>query len=201
MKHKLLRAMTICSFIGLSSCSFLSPVAVTPPQKHMISQTPGHVSVAKHPRGVLLVSFPDTQPVFNTTKMAYTNSKYTVAYFSQHEWAETPAQMLQPLLVKTLEGSHTFRAVVTPPYSGQFDYSLQTQIISLQQNFLQKPAMLNLVVRAQLLKNSSNRLLASKVFSISEPMPSESPEGGVYAANQASVRLLKELAIFCREGV
>lgn len=200
MRHILLRTMIICGLIGLSSCSFLSPVAVTPPQKHMITQTPEQMSATKHPRGVLLVSFPETQPLFNTTKMAYTNSRYAVAYFSQHEWAETPAQMLQPLLVKTLEGSHAFRAVVTPPYSAQFDYSLQTQIISLQQNFLQKPAMLNLVVRAQLLKNSSNRLLASKVFSISEPMPSESPEGGVYAANQAAARLLKKITIFCRKG-
>lgn len=194
-----LRLLMICGLLSLTSCSFLSPVAVTPPQKHMLTQTPNQCAVSKNPRGVLLVSLPETQPIFNTTKMAYTNSTYTVAYFSQHEWAETPAQMLQPLLVKSLDACHQFRAIVIPPFPGQFDYSLQTQIISLQQNFLQNPAVLNMSVRAQLVKTSSNKVIGSKVFSANVTMQRNSPEGGVYAANQATKMILRDIQQFCRD--
>lgn len=194
-----LRLLIICSLLSLTSCSFLSPVAVTPPQKHMLTQTPNHCVVSKNPRGVILVSLPETQPIFNTTKMAYTNSTYTVAYFSQHEWAETPAQMLQPLIVKSLDASHLFRAIVIPPFPGQFDYSLQTQIVSLQQNFLHNPAVLNMTVRAQLVQTSNNKIIGSKVFTANVTMPRNSPEGGVYAANQATKMILGDIVRFCRD--
>ena len=77
---------------------------------------------------ILLISVPETIPVYNTTEMAYMIKPYQIAYFSLNQWAETPAEMLQPLLVQTLQNTHHFKAIVTPPYSGHFDYVLNTQI-------------------------------------------------------------------------
>ena len=36
-----------------------------------------------------------------TTQMAYSTEAYQIAYFAKNEWAETPSQMIQPLIVKT----------------------------------------------------------------------------------------------------
>jgi len=48
----------------------------------------------------LLVLLPEISPAYDTARMAYSVKLYQLAYFRDNEWAETPAQMIQPLLVQ-----------------------------------------------------------------------------------------------------
>lgn len=111
-----LRYLMILSFIILSGCSMLAPVKPEQTSNYVLNRVPSNIPHKSGHGGTILVLQPDTRPVYNTTRMAYTDKPYQVAYFGQNEWAETPSQMLQPLIMQTLQNTHHYHAVVSPPY-------------------------------------------------------------------------------------
>lgn len=148
----------------------------------------------------MLVFGPQAEPAYDTTQIAYTVTPYELAYFTRSEWAEKPAQMLRGLLVRTLERSRRFRAVVTPPYVGRAAYALHAQMVELRDDFTQEPPRVRLVMRVELSDGKSGRTLASRELEASEPMTEKSPSAGVAAANEAAARLLAEIARFVIEN-
>jgi cholesterol transport system auxiliary component len=131
--------------------------------------------------------------------MVYRDRPHQVAYFGQHEWAETPSQMLHPLVVKTLENTRYFRAVLTPPYTGRYTYALRTEILELTQDFTSQPATLLLSMRLQLTDAAAAHVIATKEISLREPMQQKTPYAGVAAANEATAKALQEVAVFVLE--
>ena len=182
-----------------SGCSLLSPIKNDQTQYLLLQSSSYIVRRSAHPINIL-VAQPDTIAVYNTTDMAYTTKPYQIAYFSQNRWAETPSQMLHPLIVDVLQKTHYFHAVIAPPFAGQYDYLLNTQIIMLQQDFITKPGYLRFVVRAALTEASTNRVIATKQFTFIEPMRKSNPYSGVFAANRAVSKFLYHLALFCVEN-
>ena len=184
----------------LSSCSFLSPVKLEQVNTYLINTVP-HVQ-PKTTRGItLLVQQPDTRPVYNTKQIAYSLKPHQIAYYAQNQWAETPAQMLQPLLVQTLENTRHFRTIITPPYIGRYNYSLNTQIIEIQQDYTTTVPVMRLVVNVQIIRATTSQVVASKQFAIHIPIQQRSPYAGVMAANRATAILLNRIAEFCVEKI
>jgi cholesterol transport system auxiliary component len=100
-----------------------------------------------------------------------------------------------------LQKTHYFRAVVTPPFMGRYDYVLSTQIVTLQQNYIYHPARYEMTIRAELSSATSGRVIAVKEFALSMPLSSYTPYGGVVAANQLTTKFLRELAVFVGQNV
>jgi cholesterol transport system auxiliary component len=105
--------------------------------------------------------------------------------------------MFQPLLVQALQNTHYFRAIVTQPFIGRYDYILSTQILQLQQNFIYYPAKLQLTVRAQLINATTNQVIATQLFYKQQMMAKQTPYAGVIAANHAMEDVLRQIATFC----
>jgi cholesterol transport system auxiliary component len=185
--------------LAMAGCTVLSPVDIET-TKALITKLPPDLAPRlpqlKTRAATLLVLPPETRPIYDTTQMAYTVRPYQIDYFSRNEWGATPSQMLQPLLVQTLENSHAFSAVLVPPYSGSYNYVLRTEILELTQDFTSEPAALQLTLRFQLNNGTSNRLIASKEISLREPMQQKTPHAGVVAANDAVAKALREAASF-----
>lgn len=179
----------------LSGCSLLLPVK-TETRKDVLSKMPADLPQQKTRAATLLVFAPQTQPLYDTTRMAYTVRAYQVDYFSQHEWGETPSQMLQPLLVGALQNTHAFSAVLIPPYAGRYHYALRTEILELRQDFTSEPAVLQLSLRFQLSDDTADRVIATKEISLREPMQQRTPYAGVVAANDATAKALQEMVRF-----
>lgn len=175
------------------SCA-LSPVKTQPSARYTLDTIPQTLQV-KARKGTLLILPTEISPAYNTTQMAYTTQPYQIAYFAKHVWAETPAQMLQPLIIQTLQNTHVYRAIVTTPYTGLYDYSLNTQILEIKQDYSHAPAMLRMKLRAQL-SRASGQVIATKQFIANEPIRPLNPYGGVYAANRAIAQILRELVVF-----
>lgn len=186
-------SLLLCVFL-MSGC--LSPVKTTPQSSYVVNSIPRDIPVSRKRSGVMLVSLPETRPIYETTRMAYTAHPYQVEYFGENQWAETPAQMLQPLLVQTLQDTHRFSGVLMPPYTGNYSYILTTQILRFDQDFVGQPHAFKLVAQVSLSRLSTSQLIQTKEFSISVPLSQDTPYGGVLAANQATQRLLKEVAKF-----
>jgi cholesterol transport system auxiliary component len=128
--------------------------------------------------------------------MAYTIRPYQVQYFGENQWAETPSEMLSPLLVQTLQNTKHYRAVVSAPYSGIYNYALSTRILRFEQDYMHKPHAFKLTARVSINRMSNNQLVAAKEFVISTPISNQSPYGGVIAANNATRQLMREIAKF-----
>jgi cholesterol transport system auxiliary component len=181
----------------LSGCSLFSPVNTQPPATYVLNAVPHLLNKQVGRSGTLMVLPPDTRPIYDTTQIAYSTKQYQISFFGENRWAETPSQMLQPLLVQTLLNTHRYHAVVTPPYAGRYSYVLRTHILTLQQDFTHSPHTVNWVVRADIFNAATNQIIASKQFVVSEPIRQLTPYAGVLAANRATEKLLTQLMRFC----
>ncbi len=196
-RRALAYAVTVLG-IALPGCSVLPPPAEES-QKAVIATIPADVPQGMVHTTTLLVFPPDTRPLYDTTQMAYTAKPYQVDYFSRHEWGETPSQMLLPLLVKTLENTHSFSAVLTPPWRGPYSYALRTEILELTQDFTENRATLILSLRLLLSEGATGKIIATRNVSVREPMQAKTPEAGVDAANRAAATALQQTARFVLE--
>ena len=168
--------------------TYLLDTAVAPPSA-------AQVEGAK----ILLVNTPTAQPGYDTADIAYSRAPLAVEYYTQSQWADTPARMLAPLVVQALETTGAFKAVVTPPTPALDDVRLDLDIIRLQQDFLSQPSQAQLLVRARLFDVNRGQVLATQLFETSAPAPSEDAYGGVQAANAAVEQFLAQLSGFVVE--
>lgn len=180
----------------LSGCSFMSPVKIEPSKKYTLDEMPSCFPSQQPHASTLLVLEPETRPIYNTTQMAYTIQPHQVAFFSYNEWTETPSQMFHPLIVKTLQNMYYFHAIVTPPYTGSYDYVLSTQILQLEQDFTVSPAIVRLILRSQLSDGNTSQVVATQEMSVQEPLVQNTPYGGVLAANHATAKMMEKIAEF-----
>jgi cholesterol transport system auxiliary component len=156
-----------------------------------------HQRMTNHPaKTCLLVTPPTATAGYETAAMQYMSASHTLGTFSQNAWIGPPANMLYPLLLQSLQASGSFHTVVSDLYSEQADYRLDTQLLTLRQNFLTKPSRLELTAKLTLTALSDNQPLASKIISIQIPCTADTPYGGVLAANQATTALTKAAVHF-----
>jgi cholesterol transport system auxiliary component len=181
----------------LAACSFLGPAepAMT---SALIDQMPQRVPKRARGAATLLVQRPEARPAYDTQQMAYSLRPHHLAYYRQHQWGETPPQMLAPLLVRTLEATGAFRAIATPPFTGTAQVTVDTELLELLQDYGAEPPVLRLALRVRV-SDASARPLATREFSTTEPLAARSPVAGVEAANRAMARLLEEVAGFVLE--
>ncbi len=188
--------LLIAISILLMSCSVFSPVKTEPSTAYVLNTLPTP-PIKKSSRGMtLLVTPPETNPLYRTREMAYTTAPYKIAYFAKNVWAERPSEMIYPLLIQTLQHTKHFHAVVNTSNSVNYDYVLNTQIQQLLQDYRGPIGYLHLTVRAELIRAATQRVVAIKEISIVESFQPKIPSSGVRAANQATARMLQQLALF-----
>ncbi len=185
----------------LSGCSIFSPVKTEQTNTYVLNTLPRPVA-KKHMHQInIMVMQPEASLMYETTQMAYSTQPYRMAYFGKNNWAETPSQMLQSLLVQTLQDTHYFHSVGVPSSLGRYDYVLSTQILNFEQRFFGRASEVVVTVRAQVIKVASNQVVAAKQFMVVEMAPENTPYGGVVAANQAVAKILGKVARFCLGSV
>ena len=148
---------------------------------------------------VIEVASPRAAAGFDTAQMAYVERPYELGYFATHRWVDTPPRMLAPLLVRALERTNAFAAVVPAAGNGAADFRLDIELVRLQQDFTMRPSREQVALRAQLTDSRARRVVAARLFEDEERAPSDDPAGGVVAANAALQRILDRLVAFCLE--
>ena len=63
----------------------------------------------------LIVSTPRAAAGFDTRRIVYLRQAHELEAFAYHEWVDTPALMLAPLIAQAIERSGAFRAVLRAP--------------------------------------------------------------------------------------
>lgn len=197
VKALLKQIIFILVLVNLTSCSLMSPIK-TDPSNTFVLKCIAHPSIKKPRHKISLLVLPmNSHPLYNTKEMAYMLYPFQVDYFSKNRWAETPAKMLTPLIIRTLQKTHYFYAVLNSPPIANYNYVLNTHLLELQQHFYRCQSVVRLVVDAELVNAATNQLVASKHIVVNITAPENSPRGGAIAANIATQRMLSILAKFC----
>ncbi|MEJ8813194.1 ABC-type transport auxiliary lipoprotein family protein [Variovorax ureilyticus] len=149
----------------------------------------------------LIVNLPRAAPGFDTARIAYVRRPYEIEYFAHNQWVDTPSNMLAPKMVRAIEGTGAFHAVLGSPTSAIGQFRLETEIVRLQQDFSTTPSQVRLTLRAVLIDTATRKVVASREFDARVDAPTDDPYGGVIAAQQAVSRLVAELASFCADSV
>ena len=191
------RASSLLAAFALAACSALQAPAPEPVSVHVLAARPA-IAAAAQPRDVAIeVAMPRAWPGFDTTDMVYTRGAYELDRFAANRWVDTPPRMLAPLVVRALEDTGSFRAVVQAPAAAPADYRLDTEIVRILQNFSATPSRTEIVVRAQITDLRRRRVVATRVFEDAEVSTADNAAGGAAAANVALARVLGQIARFC----
>lgn len=199
--RRAVRLASVLCMLALGACSVLNPAASTPPAFYALGgpsgvQTPVAANTSGRVLPTLVVNPPRAAAGFDSQRIIFVRDDHQLEYFARSEWVDLPARMLGPLLVSTLEKTGAFGAVVLTPASASGELRLDTEIIRLQHNFQTRPSRAQFTLRAYLLDDKTRRVFAWKEFHGEAPATSETPVGGVAAANVAVQDVLAQLAQF-----
>lgn len=184
--------ISISIFI-LSACS---PVKVPATNQYQLI---GYSSkrFTAHPHHLTLwVTPPEASAGYQTEQMLYVNKPFQLEAFTKNAWVNPPGEMLYPLIVQSIQRTNFFHAVASSTYSQGADYRLDTQLLSLEQNFLKKPSFMEFSAKVVLTRVTDNKVIASRIITQQVPCPSDTPYGGVIAANQATRQFTAIMADF-----
>ena len=187
-------------------CGTLRPTAAGHPSYYSLNSAridPGAVPravplSAKAP--TLIVNPPHAASGFDSQRIIYVRESHKLEYFVHSEWIDTPARMLAPLIVTAVERTGAFHAVVLTPSAATGDLRLDTEVVRLQHEFGSQPSRVRFTLRAYVVDNTTRRVLAWREFDESVAAASDTPAGGIVAANQAVQAVLERLASFCSEA-
>lgn len=178
-----------------------TPIKVPVSNQFKLSSFSTKQRVSAHRGPSLLISEPEAMAGYQTEQMLYICKPFEISTFANNAWVSPPARMIYPLLVQSIQQSNYFYAVASGIYSDTTDYRLDTQLITLQQNFLVKPSVLEWVAKVVLTHISDNRAVASRIISERIRCPQDTPYGGVIAANQASFAFTAKVTAFVIDKV
>lgn len=185
----------------LESCSLFSPIKTEPQTSYQLTRLPQPQIQKSHHSVTLLVMQPGTSAVYHTKKMAYSIKPYQIAFYANNTWAQSPGNMLQPLMVQALQNTEHFHAILTPASPGHYDFILNTEIQQLVQDYTNRVDLLRFTLRAEITNALTHKVIATKEFSVIEPIQHETPYAGVAAANCATEKLLQQLTAFCLRAI
>lgn len=144
----------------------------------------------------ILVSPTQSVTGYQTEQMLYIQSPFMIKAFAKNAWISPPSDMIYPLIMMSLEQSGYFKAVASGPYADQSQFRLDTELLSLQQNFIQHPSQIELKLKAVLTDVKHNHVIASTILTQRVRCKADTPLAGVVAANIATQQLTQELTTF-----
>lgn len=105
-------SVIVCAL--LPACTLFKPLPVKPIHYYTLatSSVSGAPLSAPQKKSILLITEPRTNAIYNNTHMIYIPGRYQLQFFSQNRWADTPAHMLHPLLIKALQNTGRFEAIL-----------------------------------------------------------------------------------------
>lgn len=194
-----MRLLMLMSCAMLSGCTLIKPPAAVSMQSYVL-EVPATAPAIPAPRAteaVLVVAELRSRPGYESSRMAYVKRDYALDYYANSQWADTPARMLQPLLVTTLDATGHYNAVLRAPAPVAGGLRLEVEVMRFEQVFTVQPSRMHISLRVQLIDPRRGKVLGTRTIAADIAAPTEDAYGGVRAANQALSLILNEVASYC----
>ena len=104
--------------------------------------------------------------------------------------------MMTPLIIKAMQDSSLFKAVVLGPSLSNTTYILNASLLALYQDFTVNPSEIVLSLDVSLSDANTTQLMADQVITERVPAKEDNPYSGVVAANQAMSNALVAMTQF-----
>ena len=161
----------------------------------------GESVIANYALPTLIINTPKAAAGYDTRRMMYTRAPHKLEFFAQNEWIDTPARMLQALIMTTIFNTRSFKAVLLKHDRVKSELRLDCEIVKLIQSFNVKPSQVQFVLRATIIDNVTNKVVAYREFDERVNAVLDNPNGGAIAANQAVNAALEKLALFSKDTI
>jgi cholesterol transport system auxiliary component len=183
---------------ALLACLSASLPRAPPPDLYALDAPPSPgPSASGGTRTPLVVAEPRAAPGLEGRGMVYVQREHQIRYFARSAWVDAPGHMLAPLLARALEAGGAFQVVRDAASDAPARLQLESDLLSLQQEFTVRPSQVRLALRVRLVDAAARRVLGERELEVVEPARSDDPYGGVVAANAAAARALAEVAELC----
>lgn len=188
--------------VFLSGCS-LSPMKTRPESTYTLTDKTQSSPLTERTQTnkTILITTPVASSGYQSSRMIYQTVPYQIKSFGDHRWIAPPSDLLLPLIANRIRATHYFHAVVTSPFSGAAYFQLNTQLLILQQEFLQPQSVVRLAIQATLINAGNGHVVASRVFTVIVPATENNPYAGVVATNQAVRIVLGKMTQFVLKHV
>ncbi|MDB5366182.1 MAG: hypothetical protein JWM77_2109 [Rhodospirillales bacterium] len=140
----------------------------------------------------LLIDVPRASLDLDTTRIAVMQKPNAVEYYADVLWRDRTPQMIQTLLVRTLDGSRRFRAVAAANSGLRADLLLLTDIGHFEAEAYQNDVHVDLTMR--LVHAADRSIVATRTFSATAPTASKSFDDVVAAYDRATSDVMVEIA-------
>ncbi len=196
--------ISLCVWL-LAGCSALFPKAQPQPRFYTLDIAQGEAaattssSPTKHLSTLptLVVNPPRAAAGFDSQRIIYLRQAHQLEYFAHHQWLDTPARMLAPVIVSAIGRTNMFDAVLLSASGAAGDIRLDTEVLHLQQDFRNQPSTVRFTLRVTLLDRANRAVLASRDLDASVKATSDDPYAGVIAANKAVEAVMGQLSALC----
>lgn len=144
------------------------------------------------------VSAPWVAPAFAGERIAYRREPLRLEYYTLSRWAEPPQEAVAAVLARRLEASGAFRVVLPPQARLPADRRLAVDVDLMEERVPPVgPAPYGeaeVALRARWVQTSDGRVLASKRFAVTVPVPRPDAEGAAAALGEALARVSADVA-------
>lgn len=148
----------------------------------------------------LLVTTPDAHPGYGGTQFVYIESDHQLSHYGRHRWADDPGRLIRTALVRALEDSGAFKAVVASPTPALADMRLDLELVKLHQDYrVGDTSELVLGMRATMIALDGRRVIATRSFEFREAA-GNGPLAGAAAADRALARMLEAITAFAADA-
>ncbi|MGE4351776.1 MAG: ABC-type transport auxiliary lipoprotein family protein [Bdellovibrionales bacterium] len=169
----------------------LALTALDKPQKAPLA------SAASRERRILRVASPRAAMGLDSERIQVQKADGSLTWVKNASWIETPTKMLEPLLMRCLETSGPFAAVVGDRSSATADLDLETSLekFTFVEGTNASPSHVEIAIRFTLLEQQENKLISSKFVSISQPVEAVRLSSILPAFEKALARCLEQIVI------
>lgn len=196
MLRPILTALAATAF--LSACSAISALngAATPLESYDL-QAPADAPVARSSVArQLVVELPSAPGGLMTDRIMIRPRPLQAQYLTDGQWSAEAPEMMQTLMVRTLEDSNGFRYVGRRPLGSFGDYVLISELTDLQAEAAAdgESATIRVRLTARLVRESDASVLATRTFNVAFPVASTETIMLVEGFNSATQLMLKDLS-------
>jgi len=188
--------LLIVSIIFISACSPMSPVKMPKEKSYALDSVSKNRIRAFPTNKTILVSIPTASPGYQTSDIVYIERAYQLNRYTKNKWVAKPSKMFKSLLMQSLRNTNYYKAVVTVPFAGISNLRLDTQIIEIAQHYSPNSNYARVVVKADLISTSTNKVVSSRSFESSVPIQENTPYAVVVSSNRAVGKILNNIINF-----
>lgn len=188
MKPIVRRVVCLAALLALAGCGSLLDTELPPSVNYVLAPAPPAQSTAPVTQADVSIGRPDLSPGLDTQRIAVLKGRQLDYYRAAH-WGGTAVEVVQTLLVNSLEDQRLFRSVTTEQARVAGDYVLDVEVRDFQAEYASdnEAPTVHVNMMGRLIRVVDRELVAS-VTAEAKSRATDNRMGAVVAAFEAAAQ-------------